>query len=108
MKVQFNVEPSDDTDDYLEIYTATLTMPDGVIVVVSATEEDVSYDGFRAEVLEDMLGSLCETVGLPFDIETEDYAAVETEDEAIPTLRLLTFRKDQGDQEDYGDCDNGC
>lgn len=96
MNIQFTIEPSDDTDDYREIYTASLVMPDGGTLVVRASEDDLSYDGFRAEVLENVLSDFCEAAGIPLSIETEDYVVSDEIDENV-----LIYLNDYRDFEDY-------
>jgi hypothetical protein len=110
MKINFNIMPSDDTDDYYEIYTAVLQMPGNVEVTVTATDNDVSYGEFRADVLEDILRSLCQSVGMDFEIEVDDYAIdFEPDEERGTILQFPRLVAPELTAEDFGETrPDGC
>lgn len=80
MDIKFVIEPDLDADDYREQYSAEVTMEDGTTFTVSATEDDVSYDQFRADIFEDLFRSLAEATGINVNLDEEDYASFDLED----------------------------
>lgn len=99
MKIIFAIEPDIDADDYRELYTADVTMEDGTNFTVRATEDDVTYDQFRADIFEDLFMSLAEATGIEVEVEEDDYAVVDEEGDIIFTAE---------DDDDLGDENNGC
>jgi hypothetical protein len=80
MDIKFVIEPDLDADDYLEQFTAEVTMEDGTTFTVSATENEVSYDQFRADIFEDLFRSLAEATGITVNLDEEDYASFDLEE----------------------------
>lgn len=74
MEIKFTIEPDLDADDYRELYAAEVTMEDNTSFTVRATEDDVSFDAFRADIFEDLFCSLATAAGIEVNIESEDYA----------------------------------
>jgi hypothetical protein len=80
MEIKFTIDPDTDADTYRELYTADVVMEDGTSFTVRATEDDVSYDQFRADIFEDLFRSLAEATGVNVSVEEEDYASPFDED----------------------------
>lgn len=92
MKIKFIIDPDVDSDEYRELYTAEIELEDGTEITVRATEDDVSFAEFRAEVFEDLFLSIAEASEIEVDISIDDYA-----DRLTDPL-----------EEDFGRTANGC
>lgn len=80
MEIKFTIEPDMNSDDYIEIFTADIFFDDGTSLSISASEEDTSYEGFRADIFEDLFTSLYETTGNALVVEEDDYTVFDDED----------------------------
>ena len=80
MEIKFVIEIDVDADDYKELYSADVTMEDGTSFTVRASEDDTSYDQFRADIFEDLFRSLAEATGLNVSVEEEDYASFDMDE----------------------------
>lgn len=101
MNITFTIEPDIDADNYKEMYSCDVEMEDGTSFTVRATEDEVSYSEFRADIFEDLFRSLAETMGITLEIEEEDYAAPDAPNEDVILLSLDDYLPDEEDR-------NGC
>lgn len=91
MEIKFIIDPDVDADDYKEIYTVEVMMEDGTFFSMSANSNEITYEGFRSDVFEDLFMSLAESTGVTVLLEEDDYSNID------------------GMLEDYvGDPDSGC
>lgn len=80
MNIKFIIEADSDSDNYIELYTAQVDMEDGTSFTVNASEEDLTYDRFRADIFEDLFQSIAEATGVPVTIEEDDWASVDIDE----------------------------
>lgn len=77
MNIKFTVEPIVDTDEYLEEYTVDILWDNGASYTFQNNSDHVSYDEFRAYILEDLVCALADIQGISVNIEEEDYSFTE-------------------------------
>ena len=77
MNIKFIIEPDIDADNYKEIYSVEITMDNGETFGMSASEDEVSYDAFRADIFEDLFMSLVDAAEIEVNIEEDDYANID-------------------------------
>ncbi len=106
MNVKFIIDPDTDSDEYRELYTAEVTMEDGTEIVIRATEDDLTFADFKADIFEDLFRSMAEASEIEVTIEIDDYAD-ELADPAYLDSAGNVYQGSFGDSSDYG-CSFGC
>lgn len=103
MEIKFTIEPDlDAEDDFTELFTADILFEDNTSLRVQASDTDITYDAFRADIFEDLFRSITEVAGINLIIEEDDYATFD--DDEIDVILA-----DYQDSFDEDDIDNvGC